>query len=237
MLSKNNESTSTVLIRVRVNIFSFKVKLNTIFTSYLYYKLDSQACLKTSNLLKFIKMKNVLYIVVLMFTTVIFAQNKPKNVSEETTTKTIKVDDGSQVLEQKVKITTREEQQIELDAKDKNKVNQDIVSSPSKVTQTIEVATEKDPMYDSKTETIYYNYNDESYIFKKNNKGFLVSELASDSEMNFGNVLRTSRANNYYFVSDDYTGIGHFDSNNNFVIEYYDASKEAIVRKVFNLNK
>src|SRR5690554_6218211 len=109
MLSKNNESTSTVLIRVRVNIFSFKVKLNTIFTSYLYYKLDSQACLKTSNLLKFIKMKNVLYIVVLMFTTVIFAQNKPKNVSEETTTKTIKVDDGSQVLEQKVRITTRED--------------------------------------------------------------------------------------------------------------------------------
>ncbi|HLV39547.1 hypothetical protein [Xanthomarina sp.] len=182
-------------------------------------------------------MKNVLYIAVFMFTTVFFAQNKPKNVSEETTTKTITIDDGQEVTEQKVKITTREEQKIELDESEKNNVNQDIVASPTKVTQTIEIDTEMDPIYNSKTESIHYNYNDENYVFKKNSKGFMVSELASDSEMDFGNILRTSRANNYYFTSNDYNGIGYFDTNNNFVIEYYDASKNAIVKKVFTMAK
>lgn len=182
-------------------------------------------------------MKNLLYIAVFMVPTVFFAQEKPKNISEETTTKTITVDDGKEVVEKKVKITTREEQQLELDDNDKNKVNQEVVSSPSKVTQIVEVDDDLDPYYDSKIKTIHYSYNNNPYVFKRNTNGFLVSEVVSNSETDFGKVMTTSRSNNYVFKSNDYNGIGYFDSNNNFVVEYFDTSKNAIVKKVFTLNK
>ncbi|MCX7548426.1 hypothetical protein OS188_10735 [Xanthomarina sp. F1114] len=182
-------------------------------------------------------MKNLLYIAMFMVPTVFFAQEKPKNVSEETTTKTIKVDDGKEVVEKKVKITTREEQQLKLDKADKNKVNQDVVSSPSKVTQTVEVDDDSDSYYDSKIKTIHYSYNDKPYVFKRNSNGFLVSQVVSNSETEFGKAINTSRSNNYVFKSNNYNGIGYFDSNNNFIIEYYDTSKNAIVKKVFTLKK
>ena len=127
-------------------------------------------------------MKNLLYVIAFLVPTVFFAQEKPKNVSEETTTKTITVDDGKEVVEKQVKVTTREEQQVELAESDKNKVNQQVVPSPSKVTQTVEVDVEvdDDPYYDSISESVFYTYDNDNYVFKKNNNGFLVSETDSD---------------------------------------------------------
>ncbi|MEO8932708.1 MAG: hypothetical protein ABI295_00245, partial [Xanthomarina sp.] len=139
--------------------------------------------------------------------------------------------------EKKVKVTTREEQNIELDESEKNQVNQDIVASPTKVTQTVETSNDEDPFYDTITESVYYNYNDDNYIFKKNGNGFIVSELATDAEMDYGNIMRTSRPNNYFFTSNDYNGIGYFDSNSNFVVEYYDIAKNAIVKRIYTLAK
>src|SRR5690606_13561476 len=126
-------------------------------------------------------MKHVIYIAVFLVPTVFFAQEKPTNVSEETTTKTVTVDDGREVVEKKVKVTTREEQQIKLAESDKHKVNQDVVDSPSKVTQTIEVDNDMDPFFDSKTKSVHYTYNDDNYIFKRNDNGFIVSEVGADA--------------------------------------------------------
>jgi hypothetical protein len=182
-------------------------------------------------------MKNLLYIAAFLVPTVFYAQDKPQNVSEETTTKTVTVDDGREVVEKKVKVTTREEQKIKLAESDKNKVNQDIVDSPSKVTQTVEVDNDMDPFYDSKSKSVYYTYNDDKYLFKKNDKGFIVSEVGADFGMKYGHGMRTSRANNYVFTSNDYNGIGYFDTNNNFIVEYYDAENNAIVKKVFKTTK
>ncbi|WP_417889800.1 hypothetical protein [Xanthomarina gelatinilytica] len=182
-------------------------------------------------------MKHLIYIAAFLVPTVFFAQEKPTNVSEETTTKTVTVDDGREVVEKKVKVTKREEQQIKLAESDKHKVNQDVVDSPSKVTQTIEVDNDMDPFYDSKTKSVYYTYNDDNYIFKRNDNGFIVSEVGADAGMKYGHGMSTSRANNYVFSSKDYNGIGYFDANNNFIVEYYDADSNTIVKKVFKMTR
>ncbi|MCX7549548.1 hypothetical protein [Xanthomarina sp. F2636L] len=182
-------------------------------------------------------MKHIIYITAFLIPMAFMAQEKPKNVSEETTTRTITVDDGKEVVEKKVKVTTREEQKIELAESDKNKVNQAIVDSPAKVTQTVQIDDDMDPFYDSETQSIHYSFNDEKYLFKRNNEGFLVSEIGSTTKDNYGHVMNTSRSNNYVFKSTDYNGIGYFDSNNNFIVEYYDADSNTIVKKVFTLSK
>ncbi|MFL0352564.1 hypothetical protein [Xanthomarina sp. GH4-25] len=182
-------------------------------------------------------MKNLIYIVMFLVPTVFFAQEKPKNVSEETTTKTITVDDGREVVEKKVKVTTKEEQEIKLAEDDKNKVNQEIVASPSKVTQTVEVDNDMDPMYDSKTQSVYYSYNDENFVFKRNKDGFVVSEIGTDVQTDYGHVLNTSRNNNYVFTSSDYNGVGYFDANNNFIVEYYDVNSKSVIKKTFTIAK
>ncbi|GGG48143.1 hypothetical protein [Bizionia arctica] len=182
-------------------------------------------------------MKKLIYMIAFLAPAVFFAQEKPVNVnvSEETTTKIITVNDGREVTEQKVKVTTREVQDIELDSSDKNKVNQQIVASPTKVTQTVEIEDDRDTYYDSISESVTYNYNNTNYILKKNSNGFLIT--GSDAQPNFGNCIITNRANNYIFTSDNYNGIGYFDANSNFVVEYYDTSKKATSKKIFTLAK
>lgn len=184
-----------------------------------------------------LKMKNLIYIVMFLVPTILFAQEKPKNVSEETTTKTIVIDNGKEVVEKKVEVTTREEEQLELDENDKNKVNQDLVSSPSKVTTTVKIDNDMDPFYDTKTESVKYMHLDDAYVFKRKTDGFIVSEFDNNSNMSLGQVYRTSAKNNYLYKSSDYNGVGYFDNNGNFIVEYYDAEKKGMVKKVFLLEK
>jgi hypothetical protein len=119
-------------------------------------------------------MKNVIYICLLLLAGSVFAQEKPKNVSEEVKTTTIKVDNGTEVKEKKIKVTTRKEQNIEFDEKDKNKRDSEIVESPVKVKRTIEIDNNGDNSYDSKVEVGFYEFEGKRYNIKKNNNGFLV---------------------------------------------------------------
>jgi hypothetical protein len=65
----------------------------------------------------------------------------------------------------------------------------------------------------------------------------LVTGKDSNVSTDFGRFMITNRSNNYVFTSDDYNGIGYFNANNDFVVEYYDASKNTIVKKVFTMAK
>ncbi|HMC02022.1 MAG TPA: hypothetical protein VKN14_13375 [Flavobacteriaceae bacterium] len=180
-------------------------------------------------------MKKLFFIGTFFLVSIAFAQEKPKNVSEETEKKTVTINDGEKVVEKKVKVTTKEEQKIKLDAKDKHQVNQEIVETPTKVTKTIEVDSDNDVFYDTKTEVSYYTFNDQKYTFQKSSKGFNVS-LNDDIDGDlFGHAIRASRNNNYLYKSDDYTGIGYFDDQGNFVVEYYDKDSNGLVKKEFIL--
>ncbi|WP_418509920.1 hypothetical protein [Corallibacter sp.] len=182
-------------------------------------------------------MKTLLYITAFMFMISVHAQEKPKNVSEETNIKTVKINDGKKITEKKVKLTTREEQQVELAEEDKNKVNQTMVDSPSKVTKTLEVDNDGDAFYDSKFETAHYEFNDKVYNFKKNSEGFLVSTKSKSDMSPLGNIIKSSKENHYFFKTNDYSGIGYFTDSGNFTIEYYDTNTNKLVKQDFILIK
>lgn len=163
----------------------------------------------------------------------VFAQEKPKNVSEEVETKTIKVNNGREVVEKKVKVTTTEEQGIIFDEKDKNKIDKDIIESPVKVKKTIEIDDDKDNSYDSKVEVGYYEFEGRRYHFKKMNNGFLVSTENKQNPNDFGNIIRYNKENHYLFRNADTIGIGYFNPQGNFVIEYYDKKTGELVSQEF----
>ncbi|MCF1422002.1 hypothetical protein [Mangrovimonas futianensis] len=178
-------------------------------------------------------MKSIIYAACFLFSGVLLAQEKPKNVSEETTVKTIKIDNGREVTEKKIKVTTKEEQEIKLDEDDKNKVNQSIVASPKKVTKTVEVDSDHDVFYDSKLQTAQYVCDGTMYDFDRCDTGFKVVAVKNDNDVNFGNAIQSSTKNHYFFRSDKYSGIGYFNSQGNFTVEYFDENKNKLVKQEF----
>lgn len=172
-----------------------------------------------------------------MFAGIAIAQEKPKNVSEETTVKTTKTNDGSKITESKVKVTTREEQNIEFEEGDKNKTDKDIIETPVKVTNTLEVDNDKDQYYDSKVEISHYEYDGHKYNFSKDENGFLITTDANDNTLNIGNAIRASRENHYLFRDENRTGVGYFNKEGNFAVEYYNPNTGTLEKEVFILVK
>lgn len=178
-------------------------------------------------------MKKIIYVCLLMLAGNAFAQEKPKNVSEEEKTTTIKVDNGKKVVEKKIKVTTIKEQNIEFDEKDKNKRDSDIIESPVKVKKTIEIDNDGDNSYDSKVEVGFYEFEGKRYHFKKMNNGFLVSSENKQNPNDFGSIVRFNKENHYLFRNAETMGIGYFNTEGNFVIEYYDKKSGELVSQEF----
>ena len=180
-------------------------------------------------------MKNVFYIGLFLFAGTLFAQEKTKNVSEETTVKTIKTNNGEKITENKVKVTTREEQNIEFDKKDKNKRDKDVVNSPVKITKTLEIDNDSDSFYDSKVEVAFYEFGGKRYNFTKNETGFLVNN--DNATENYGKAIRASQKNHYLYKSGDKTGIGYFNEKGNFTVEYYNNDTGVLEKEEFIMVK
>ena len=182
-------------------------------------------------------MKKIIYICLLLLVGNAFAQKQPKNVSEEQKTKTTKVDNGKDLVEKKVKVTIREEQVIEFDEKDKNKIDKNFIDSPVKVKKTIEIDDDTDMSYDSKLEVGYYEFEGNRYNFKKMNNGYMVSLENKENPNDFGNIVKFNRKNHYLFHNAETTGIGYFNSEENFIIEYYDKKSGELVSRELMLVK
>ncbi|WP_223034451.1 hypothetical protein [Hanstruepera marina] len=178
-------------------------------------------------------MKNLIYISVFLISGALFAQEKPKDMSETTEVKTVKINNGEKVVENKIKVTTKEEKKIKLDKADAGKVNQDMVIHDDKtVTKTIAIDNDNDPFYDSEIELVTYIRNGKEYDFIKKSNGFSVTSNSSKSV--FGNALKTSLDDRYYiFNNKDYSGIGYFTDEGNFVIEYYDTESNSLMTTKF----
>lgn len=178
-------------------------------------------------------MKNLIYIGIFLFSVSFYAQDKPRSMSETTEVKTVKIDNGKEVVENKVKVTTREEKSIKLDKNDAGKVNQDMmVDNDKTVTKTIQIDNDNDPFYDSEIELVTYVRDNREYSFIKNSNGFSVT--AKSSKKNFGTAFRSSLNDNYYiFNNSDYSGVGYFDKNGNFIIEYYDTDSNSLMTTKF----
>ncbi|MFG6687025.1 hypothetical protein ACGK9U_10610 [Mariniflexile sp. HNIBRBA6329] len=154
-----------------------------------------------------------------------YSQVEPKNVSEETTVKTTKINNGDKVFENKVKVTTREEQAIEFDEKDKNKRDKDIVPTPVKVTKIVEVANNNK---NSKTELGYFEFNGNRYYSNKGGNDFFKANAE---------ITSFKKENHYLFQNKNYVGIGYFDADGNFIVEYSDKMNGEVRTQEFKLVK
>lgn len=177
-------------------------------------------------------MKNLLYVGLFLISGALFAQEKPKNMSEETEVRTVKINNGEEVVENKVKVTTRTEKKVELDKADAGQVNQDMVIKNKTIKKTIEIDNDNDPFYDSEIELVTYVNDGEEYSFVRNTNGFIVS--MNDTNKTYGNAMRSTLDGRYYiFNNKDYSGIGYFDNDGSFVVEYYDNDSNSLITKKY----
>lgn len=196
-------------------------------------------------------MKSIMYIAAFMFCFTAFAQEKtektkkaenktevkkedPKDVQKETEVKTIKVKKGEgKVEEKKIKVTTTKEQTIKSEPIPDHYENSKRVETPIKVTQTVFVDLDNDPFYDTKSKVVYYTNKDKEYVFTRDDDGFVVSFDNENEDVIFGKARLTSSNRYYLLKTNDYSGIGYFNADGDFVVEYYDETLDAMVVQTF----
>lgn len=179
-------------------------------------------------------MKNIFITTALLIFTAGLAQNNPVDKMEETKVKTMMVEKDGEMIETKVKVITKKEQEVMTNPAQKDQRDADRYLPATKVTKTIMIDNDNDPFYDNKTQLKYYSFNDVKYAFKADETGFKLITQDGDNEVVFGNAVRSSM-NNYYIVTlDDFAGIGYFDDNGNLVVEYFDRELNVLVTERFD---
>lgn len=175
-------------------------------------------------------MKHLIYAFSLLMVTGAYAQNKPVDKVEETKTKTIKVKKDGKIVENKVKVTTTKEQSVITQKKDNSTINNTRVFPEVKVTKTISIDNDNDPFYEATDKIVYYTDDDGTYLFTSNKKGFTMSDAQQNS---IGYAARSSN-NQYYILNmNNYSGVGYFNNEGYFVVEYYNSDLERLVVKEF----
>ncbi|MEZ4802604.1 MAG: hypothetical protein R2797_07495 [Gelidibacter sp.] len=180
-------------------------------------------------------MKNLILIAALLMITSVFAQEKKPidKMEETTTTKTTVNKNGKKVSESTVKVTTRKEQEIKTVQRKGNTPDGDKVDTPIKVTKTIQIDSDSDPFYDVTDKQVFYTYNGEKFTFASDNNGFSMS---SPSDTSYGEA-RKSASNHFYLMTiKGHPGVGYFNGDGSFVVEYYDKDKDAMVMETYQMS-
>jgi len=185
-------------------------------------------------------MKNLKTIlgIALLSSTVMMAQNQETNTVDHEETVTVEkkavMKDGKMV-EGKVKTIKRKETPVTFERRT-GKLNRE--KNPSKVTETVMIDNDWDPFYDKKMETTYYSYNNMYYNFKPDSKGFVMSTKKNDKVyLRNGRAMRIDNMNNYYVTTKDYSGIGYFNEEGNFVVRYYDEKSDDMIEIEYMTSK
>lgn len=175
-------------------------------------------------------MKKIVYVISFLMVGTVMAQEKPTEVKEESVEKVVKTKDGKKDSEKKIKVVTRETSNVELDASDANKTNQDRVQSTKKVEKMVMVDDDGDNDYDVLAKETYFVKGDESYKFSPSNQGF---DIAFDNDkkefVKIGKAWSTNSSGTYLIRGKAHNGIGYFTEDGNFVIEHYDKDSNSIV--------
>lgn len=177
-------------------------------------------------------MKNLILAFALLVYAGAIAQEKPKEVKEETTERIIKVKDNEGTKEKKVKVITRETSEVALDENDKNKVNQDRVETPKKVERKVLVSTNEGSDYALLSQETYFVMEDKNFVFIPTQRGFSISNIDNKS-VDVGKVWSTNTDGYYIFNGQMKNGIGYFNSDGNFTVEYYDKKSDAIIIETY----
>jgi hypothetical protein len=146
-----------------------------------------------------------------------------QNVTKESTTTTVKVDDGTGKPKKITKTeTTEAKQNIELKDADSKKLNKDMKATPVQVSQSTTIKGDGIPTY--------YELNGERYVFVTDRDGYRIS---SPAVKEYGIVRKTSNGQ-YIFRTKTGTSIGYFDENGNFVVENYDDATDGFTKETYS---
>ncbi|WP_111307118.1 hypothetical protein [Confluentibacter sediminis] len=179
-------------------------------------------------------MRHVIYICLFLFTGTVFAQEKPKEVKEEVEVKTIKIKDNEKTTENKVKVVTRETNDIELNENDKNKTNQERIPTATKVEKLTYIDNDGGDSYDVLTKETSYKMADGNYVFSPSDNGFEMSHSMDNNQSEKIGKSWAASIKGYYIVDGtSHSGIGYFDKNGNFVTEYYNKDTKQVEIKTY----
>ncbi|AWH86050.1 hypothetical protein HYN59_13425 [Flavobacterium album] len=167
-------------------------------------------------------MKNIAVIAMLAMGLMLHAQVN-KNVTKESTTTTVTVNNGTGTPKKVVKTQNTEAiQNIELQDANSNKLNKDVKQTPVEVNSSTTVSGDGIPTY--------YETNGQRYIFVPDRNGYKVS---SSTNVNDFGVMRKTSNGQYIYHSKDKTAIGYIDANGNFVVESYDDKSDGVTVETY----
>lgn len=181
-------------------------------------------------------MKKVIYIAVLLICGTVVAQEKPSEVKEEVKLKTIKQNSGDKVTEKKIKMVTRETSDVKLDADDVKKIDQSRTAATTKIEKKIMVAEDSNDFI-TLSKVTYYAVGDTNYMFTPKAYGFnLANSNANNEYKTIANAWITKANGSYIIKGETQDGVGYFDKNGNFTVEYYDEDYKSIKSTTYNKN-
>ncbi|MHA3787822.1 hypothetical protein ACX0HA_06375 [Flavobacterium hauense] len=171
-------------------------------------------------------MKNIAAIIFLSLGFTLNAQVN-KNVTEETKTTTVTVQNGSTPKTVTKTEKTSTQQNIELKDAESKKLNKDVKPTPTQVISTTTVSGTGVPTQVSSSS--YYTMDNARYQFVTDASGYRIS---TPDNSNYA-IIRKAANNNYIYKTKDRTSIGYFDTNGNFVVESYDDKTDGITIQTY----
>lgn len=167
----------------------------------------------------------------LVFTFTMGAQIK--NVTKETKTTTVTVNNGQKV-DKIVKTTkTDAEQQLEFKDADSKKLNKDVMPTPVQVNSQTTITANGTTVAEIDRSS-FYMMNGQNYQFVTDRAGGY--RVASPDNVNYGTMRKASN-NNYIFKYNGKTSLAHFDADGNLVVETYDDNGNGVIVETYSLVK
>ena len=164
-------------------------------------------------------MKNLILSTIMLTGTILYAQTD-KMITTKTNKKT-EVTKNGVAYSTKVKVITEKSKNTQFDSNQKHQLNQNRVASPISVTKTVMIDNDMDPFYDKTTQIKYYNFKGKKYGFYVNKNSLLITYRLNNKDINSARAIK-SKYNNYYVINgSDFNGVGYFNKDNDFVIEFY----------------
>ncbi len=161
-----------------------------------------------------------------------FAQSTPVEKTNETVVKKVKIENQDDVITNKVRVETSKEQMVMTDSSFGMSTNADRVFPKVKVTKTINIDNDKDPFYDADATIEFYILNDDTFEFKTNEKGFTIFKNNMDP---YAMATRSSSGQFYFLTMEPYTGVGYFDDDSNFIVEYFNSETGINITETFKV--
>ena len=172
--------------------------------------------------------KFIITAVLLAFGVTINAQVKQQQVTKESTTTKVTVNDGTQPRTVQKTERTESVQDLKLQNAESNQLNKDLQPTPVKVEKSTIVSGTGIPTQEIDRSS-FYQFNGRNYQIATDKSGYRIS---SPDNANLG-VLRRLSNGNYIYRTNDKVSVGSFDENGNFVVETYDEKNDRITVETY----